>query len=204
MLGPRAEEVVADAFGTVPEDGYALLGGGPAGGGLLVARGVEQVSSWDIWAPAAATEGVWRRLEASGAVPVGWAVRETLRIEAGSPAFGVDMDDTTIPVEAGAPGQGLRPRQGMLHRTGGDRENPAQGARELASAGVSVRQRGTGNGTAALRGGRYEGEGAGDFGGPVAAVGQAVGLGYVRREIEPPATLRLGSGSGPEVGVEEC
>ena len=31
--------------------------------------------------------------------------------------------------------------------------------------------------------------------------GQVVGLGYVRREVAPPATLRLGSGDGAAVGV---
>ncbi|HSH44434.1 MAG TPA: hypothetical protein VK966_01125, partial [Longimicrobiales bacterium] len=29
-----------------------------------------------------------------------------------------------------------------------------------------------------------------------------VGLGYVRREVEPPATVHLGSPDGPEVSVE--
>ncbi|MXW17144.1 MAG: aminomethyl transferase family protein, partial [Gemmatimonadetes bacterium] len=204
VLGPRAEEVVADAFGTVPEDGYALLGGGPAGGGLLVARWVEQAPSWDIWAPAAATEGVWRRLEASGAVPVGWAVREMLRIEAGLPAFGVDMDDTTIPVEAG-----------LLDRAF-DHDKGCYTGQEVI---VRIRHRGRVNwhlrafrfGNAAPETGQqlFEADGT-KVKGRVTSVaqsprfGQAVGLGYVRREIEPPATLRLGSGSGPEVGVEEC
>ena len=204
VLGPRAAEVVADAFGTVPEDGYALLGGGPAGGGLLVARGVEQVPSWDIWAPVGATAEVWKRLEASGAVPVGWAVRETLRIEAGLPAFGVDMDDTTIPVEAG-----------LLDRAF-DHDKGCYTGQEVI---VRIRHRGRVNwhlralrfGDAAPEAGQQLFEAGGTkVRGRVTSVaqsprfGQAVGLGYVRREIEPPATLRLGSGSGPEVGVEEC
>ena len=170
LLGPGAEGVVRDAFGTAPAVGYALLGGGPVGGGPLVARGVEQVPSWNVWVPAGDAADVWGRLETCGAAPVGWAVWETLRIEAGLPAFGVDMDETTIPVEAGLAGPGLRPRQGLLHGTGGHRENPSQGTCQLAPARVAIRRCGAGCGSEALRGGRHEGAGAGDFGGPVAAV----------------------------------
>lgn len=204
VLGPRAVEVLADAFGTVPADGYALLGGGLAAGGLLVARGVEQVPSWDIRAPAGAMAELWQRLETSGAVPVGWAVWETLRIEAGLPAFGVDMDDTTIPVEAG-----------LLDRAF-DHDKGCYTGQEVI---VRIRHRGRVNwhlralrfGDAAPEAGQQLFEAGGTkVRGRVTSVaqsprfGQAVGLGYVRREVEPPATLRLGSGSGPVVGVEEC
>lgn len=204
LLGPGAERAAADAFGAAPAEGYALLDGGPAKGGLLVVRGVEQAPSWDVWAPAARLAECWRRTEDAGAAPVGWAVWDTLRIEAGLPAFGVDMNETTIPVEAGLLDRAFDHDKGcytgqevivrIRHRGRvnwhlralrfGDAA-PAAGAQLFEAGGTKVR----GRVTSVAQSPRF---------------GQAIGLGYVRREVEPPATLRLGSGSGPEAGVEEC
>lgn len=204
LVGPGAEGVVRDAFGTAPDAGYALLDGGPADGGLLVARGQEQVPSWNVWAPVGDVADVWRRLETRGAAPVGWAVWETLRIEAGLPAFGVDMDETTIPVEAGLVDRAFDHDKGcytgqevivrIRHRGRvnwhlralrfGDAA-PASGQQLFEAGGTKVR----GRVTSVAQSPRF---------------GQAIGLGYVRREVEPPGVLRLESGSGPEVGVEEC
>src|SRR5439155_18400736 len=41
------------------------------------------------------------RLEAAGAVPIGEAEAEALRVESGRPRYGVDLDDSVIPQEAG-------------------------------------------------------------------------------------------------------
>lgn len=203
VLGPGAGRAVAHVFGPAPAAGYALLGGGPAGGGVLVARGVEQVPSWNVWAPAARMAECWLRLEEAGAAPVGLGVWETLRIEAGLPAFGVDMDGTTIPVEAGLADRAFDHDKGcytgqevivrIRHR---GRVNwhlralrfgesaPAPGEKLFEAGGAKVR----GRVTSVAQSPRF---------------GQAVGLGYVRREVEPPAELRQGSGAGPEVRVEE-
>lgn len=202
LVGPGADAVVRDAFGTAPAAGYELLDGGPVDGGLLVARGFEQVPSWNVWAPADGMADLWRRLD--GAAPVGWAVWETLRIEAGLPAFGVDMDGTTIPVEAGLVDRAF---------------DHAKGCYTGQEVIVRIRHRGRVNwhlralrfGDAAPAAGRklFE-EGGAKVRGRVTSVaqsprfGQAIGLGYVRREVDPPAVLRLGDGSGPEVGVEQC
>ena len=204
LVGPRAGTVAAKAFGAAPAEGCALLGGGPASGGLLVCRGVEQVPSWDVWAPSARLAGCWRMAEDAGAAPVGFAVWDTLRIEEGLPAFGVDMDATTIPVEAG-----------LLDRAF-DHDKGCYTGQEVI---VRIRDRGRVNwrlralrfgDSAPKAGDRLFEEGVAKARGRVTSVarsprfGQTIGLGYVRREIEPPATLRLSDGSGPEVGVEEC
>ncbi|MCG3128553.1 MAG: Aminomethyltransferase [Phycisphaerae bacterium] len=49
----------------------------------------------------------WRRLAAAGAVPAGLRTRELLRIEAGIPAWGADLDDTVIPAETGQIERGI-------------------------------------------------------------------------------------------------
>ena len=43
----------------------------------------------------------WDAAVAGGAVPIGAATRETLRIERGLPRFGIDFDGSNLPAEAG-------------------------------------------------------------------------------------------------------
>ena len=222
VVGPGAAEAVAATFGDAPESGFALLDGGPLGGralgdgalddgpvgsgarerGALVARGVRQVPSWDVWVRAGAFSDVWARLRAYGAMPVGSGVWHTLRVEAGFPQFGIDMDDGTIPVEAG------------LVDVAFDHDKGCYTGQEVI---VRIRHRGRVNwhlralrfGDVAARPGAQLFEPGGTkVRGRVTSVadsprfGQTIGLGYVRREVEPPTTLRLGSREGAEVGVE--
>jgi len=60
---------------------------------------------YDIFVSSDRAETMWRSLIESGKElqlkPVGLDVMETLRIEAGIPRYGVDMDEDTIPLEAG-------------------------------------------------------------------------------------------------------
>jgi folate-binding protein YgfZ len=46
-------------------------------------------------------------LAAAGAVPVSEAAAEVLRVESGRPRYGVDLDDTVIPQEAGINGRAV-------------------------------------------------------------------------------------------------
>ena len=208
VMGPGAEGVVRETFGAAPGAGFVLLGGGPGGDGgalgvgALVVGAVAQVHSWDIWLGADGVAETWRRLRGAGAAPVGLGVWHTLRVEAGYPEYGADMDETTIPVEAGLMdrafdhGKGCYTGQEVIVRIR-DRgrvnwhlralrfgDAVAQPADRLFDAGG---QKVRGRVTSVAQSPRF---------------GQAIGLGYVRREVEPPATLRLGSGSGPAVGVE--
>ena len=48
-----------------------------------------------------AVAALWQALVDGGALPAGHAVWSTLRVEAGRPVFGTDMDEDTIPPEAG-------------------------------------------------------------------------------------------------------
>lgn len=202
--GPLAEEVVRAAAGMAPDEGYALIEGGPGcANGVLVARGIEQAGpSWDVWAHGDALRDYRGRLEEAGAVPVGPEVWEALRVEAGFPRYGADMDETTIPIEAGLEDRAFDHDKGcytgqevivrILHRGHvnwhlralrfGD-AGAGPGDKLFEPGGTKVR----GRVTSATESPRF---------------GQRIGLGYVRREVEPPATLRLGDGDGAPVGVE--
>jgi folate-binding protein YgfZ len=55
----------------------------------------------DVFCDAAATDGVRGALVAAGAAEVAEAAAEIVRIESGRPRYGVDLDDSVIPQEAG-------------------------------------------------------------------------------------------------------
>ena len=58
-------------------------------------------SGVDLLCEAADTELLRAALAGAGATPVSEAAAECLRIERGRPRYGVDLDDTVIPEEAG-------------------------------------------------------------------------------------------------------
>lgn len=202
-IGPSADETVRSAVGDAPNEGYVLTEGPWGRGGVLVARGIEQAGpSWDIWADQKALSEIDRRLEAAGAVSVGPAVWDALRVESGFPRYGVDMDETTIPIEAG------------LEDRAFDHDKGCYTGQEVV---VRILHRGRVNWRLrALRFGDLDAKpgdklfepGGAKVRGRVTSVaesprfGQRIGLGYARREVAPPATLRLGSGEGASVGVE--
>ncbi len=51
---------------------------------------------YDIFVDREESEGIRRKLTTVGVVPIDSDTQETLRIEAGIPCFGIDMDDTTL------------------------------------------------------------------------------------------------------------
>ena len=89
----------------------APLPAGPAGANALLRRGDDPllVSScdrlgtvgFDLSIAKSAAGSLHAALVAAGARPAGWALLERLRIEAGRPRLGVDMDDSNLPNEAG-------------------------------------------------------------------------------------------------------
>ncbi|MBI5366971.1 MAG: aminomethyl transferase family protein [Planctomycetes bacterium] len=108
LLGPRADAVLAALA-----PGFTLPAGEFAHAEARIAgRDVRAIRSSPVWGPgvelvveAAGAREFWEALRAAGAahglVPIGAAALEVLRVEAGVPWFGVDMDESTLPVEAG-------------------------------------------------------------------------------------------------------
>lgn len=60
---------------------------------LLVAEGFDLIANNSI------AENLWQALVAAGARPVGYHAFEIMRVEAGVPVYGRDMDDTTVVTE---------------------------------------------------------------------------------------------------------
>jgi aminomethyltransferase len=70
---------------------------------LLISRsGYTGEDGFEILCPASLAEGLWERLLADKrAWPIGLGARDSLRLEAGLPLYGHDIDATTSPLEAG-------------------------------------------------------------------------------------------------------
>ncbi len=103
-LGRSVEQASLDTAG----EGAWFCSGAPESSsdfpsdGTMVVR-TEEVwpNAWTVFGPADALRALWLELAAEGAKPSGLGVWTTLRVEAGRPAFGTDMDENTLPPEVG-------------------------------------------------------------------------------------------------------
>ncbi len=106
LLGPRsaavcgAQHVLPDAEHAHLELTVALQDGGPQAAGVR-ARAIRTDTGVDLLCDGADVEALRSLLIEAGAVAVGEPAVECLRIEHGRPRYGVDLDDSVIPQEAG-------------------------------------------------------------------------------------------------------
>ena len=157
----------------------------------------------DVIAEDQVLDALGKALEEAGASPMGPEAWEVLRIEAGAPAFGLDMTEDTIPVEAGIHRRAVDYRKGCY--TGQEvivriRDRGQVNKRlcrvllgdiPLPEAGTALfsphEDRSRGWITSACRSPRF---------------GQTVALGYVKRGLEPGDEVRVGSPDGTPGRVE--
>lgn len=104
----RGLKYYASAPVTLAVTAEGLAGGGDDDGVVeaLVARtGYTGEDGFELFVPAESAVAVWRTLLAAGAgvglVPAGLSARDSLRLEAGMPLYGHELDRTTTPYEAG-------------------------------------------------------------------------------------------------------
>lgn len=74
------------------------IGGAAA---LLLRAGFMGEDGYELMLPSEHAEAVWNKALGAGIVPCGAECRETLRVEAGRPLYGNDIDETRTPFEAG-------------------------------------------------------------------------------------------------------
>jgi folate-binding protein YgfZ len=152
----------------------------------------------DLMCDADDVEALRSALIEAGAVAVGEDAVECLRIERGRPRYGVDLDDTVIPQEAGLNARAVSFTKGCYvgqetvarlyyrgkpnrHLRGLRLSAPAHTGDELVREGRTVGRLGSVAVSPAL--------------GPVA-------LGFVRREVEAGSTVAVGGGGAPALVVE--
>jgi folate-binding protein YgfZ len=96
LIGPDARTLAG--AGDLPDDEYAHVAGEVAGRAV---RLIATDGGVDVLCDAEDTDAVRAALEDAGATPVSEAATEIVRVERGRPRYGFDLDDTTIPQEAG-------------------------------------------------------------------------------------------------------
>ena len=111
VYGPSSAKVVVTLSRDSPVELAARLEGllrnehlpiASTWGQLTVARSRElRIPGFDVYCHADDRDEVIRTVTAGGAAPLNEATWEVLRIEGAIPRFGPDMDDETIPLEAG-------------------------------------------------------------------------------------------------------
>jgi len=103
VQGPLSRELLAGVAAALPEKYYTFIDGVEVAGApsLLSRTGYTGELGYEIYCPAEAAAAIWEQLLAKGAVPCGLGARDTLRLEAGMPLYGHEMDDTISPLETG-------------------------------------------------------------------------------------------------------
>jgi aminomethyltransferase len=108
VQGPRAAEVLAPLTDVdlAALRYYAVVEGSVAGvPGLIARTGYTGEDGFEVFVDTAATAGLWAVLldavRAHDGLPVGLGARDTLRLEAGMPLYGNELDRATNPYEAG-------------------------------------------------------------------------------------------------------
>jgi folate-binding protein YgfZ len=194
LLGPRARAVAAAAAGTeelalpVAEHAHrqATIAGRPV---RLVSTSDGGV---DVLMAAGDAEAVREALEAAEAQAATEADAEIVRVEHGIPRYGLEMDDTTIPQEAGINERAVSFTKGcyvgqetvarLFYRGKPNRHLRGVRLSEPVGAGAELRI-----------GDRVVGVLSSSVSSP--AFGP-IGLALVRREVEPGSTVSVDSGEG--------
>ena len=111
VQGPAAEGIVAAAVDEGDRDAvvglkyYAAVPATVAGVSAMVARtGYTGEDGFELFVPAEVGDHVWASLMVAGRdvglVPAGLSARDSLRLEAGMPLYGNELDRTTTPYDA--------------------------------------------------------------------------------------------------------
>jgi folate-binding protein YgfZ len=208
LYGPGSRALVAEVLGVaprvdLPEESFleAELGGAPV---LVMRTDYAGGEGYDLFAAEESLPALWEAASGAGARPVGHSTLEVLRIEAGRPRWGAELDETVIPLEAGLRDRAISQTKGcytgqeviirILHRgrVNWHLRGLLLGEVPVPAAGVELFRPGepkpVGRVTSACVSPLHD---------------QTIGLGYVRREVEPPEVLRLGEPAGVEARVYE-
>jgi aminomethyltransferase len=105
VQGPKAEALIGQltTMGIAMIPYYHFAEGKVAGVQCFISRtGYTGEDGFELYCRAADAEKLWHALVGAGrAEPAGLGARDTLRLEAGLPLYGNDIDDSTTPYEAG-------------------------------------------------------------------------------------------------------
>lgn len=199
--GPAAAQLLqAAGAASLPENEFdhveASLGGSPARVVRLSETGEE---GFRLLFAVEYAQNVWDALtaeqEAIGWKPVGHDALNILRVEAGRPRFGIDMDERTLPPEAGLEARAISYTKGCYIGQETVERLRSRGHVNRKLAGLTL------TGAALPAAGAKLSVDGKDIGWVTSAVesptlGRRIGLGYVRREQLAPGTQLVVEGGG--------
>lgn len=117
VVGPRAAELLSRyAFGLrvgegelseLAEGDWRAVGASVVDGPVVIRTEEVWPEAYNVVGPVGPVVSLWKAVVEADASPAGLGVWSTLRVEAGRPVFGTDMDQDTIPVEAGVHERGI-------------------------------------------------------------------------------------------------
>jgi glycine cleavage system aminomethyltransferase T len=126
VSGPKAAAVLKAAFGTEVEglQPVNFISAAIGGQAALVIRTEETGErDYEVLIPSDGVVAAWERLLEAGApygiTPFGSQAREALRIEAGIPNAGLELNEEIVPPEANLEGKAFSLNERMLSRPGG-------------------------------------------------------------------------------------
>jgi folate-binding protein YgfZ len=199
VVAAKALELTADALAGLAEHGNlrASWRGAPA---IATRAGDTGEPGFDLFVERAQADALRRTLVAAGAVEVDPAAADAIRIESGVPLFHRDMDEDTIPLEAGIESRAISFSKGcyvgqevvirVLHRGHGRVARKLVGLRiegdRVPAPGASIRveEREVGRITSSTAS---------------PALQQPIALGYVHRDFTEPGTHLSADGAAAEV-----
>ncbi len=192
LQGPEAAEVLAAHEPVVAEMGFMdcarlMLFGADC---YISRSGYTGEDGFEISMPADQAERIWNTLLQDARVkPIGLGARDSLRLEAGLPLYGHDVDETTTPVEA-ALGFALSKRRREARDFPGADRIMAQyeGRPERLRVGLVVKEGAPAREGAEIAGPDGEVIGKITSGGPSPTLGRNIAMGYVPPEFAEPGT----------------
>jgi folate-binding protein YgfZ len=210
VVGPAAASVVSAAIGAGEADLHAMplhgcrrieIGGQP---GIVLRVGDTGEPGFELVVPREQMAQVLPSLEAAGAEAIDAETADVLRIEAGVAVFGPDMDQETIPLEAGIEQQAISFTKGcyvgqeviirVLHRGHGRVAQKLVGlllepGREVPAPGTSLQADG-------------KEVGAVTSSAESPALGRPIALAYLKRDFIAPGTVvQLPAGTATVVAL---
>lgn len=195
VYGPQAATIAVRAFDSHESlDSLVLFenrGLATSAGPITIVRSDDLgVDGFDILVDKGTAAAVMGALERAGAIPVGHDTAEITRVEAGRPAWHQDMDETTIPLEAGIEDRAISLTKGcyvgqeiiirVLHRGHG------RVAKRLVGLRMTAKDVVPGPGDAIRAGDREVGAVTSAVFSPAAQ--GPLALGYVHRDFVEPST----------------
>ena len=101
LQGPESPKVLAKILGKNDFESLGYYHFALWEDGMIARTGYTGEDGYEIMASKALIEKLWDSLLAAGVEPVGFGARDTLRLEAGMPLYGHDLNEGVTPLEAG-------------------------------------------------------------------------------------------------------